>query len=72
MQEELMEWKPADTTIVSIAEAWEPTYWTRRFQVNGGRLRRARALIGTYPRDLAAYFSGNGRQISWVPVRGSV
>lgn len=63
MGDEFPDWVPADTEHVSIADPWDLDYWTRHFQVNGNRLRRAIACVGTRRVDLLANLSGNGRTI---------
>ncbi|MEO8935593.1 MAG: DUF3606 domain-containing protein [Burkholderiaceae bacterium] len=63
MIDELVEWVPVDTETVSIADPWDLDYWTRHFQVNGNRLRRAIATVGSRRVDILANLAGNGRTI---------
>ena len=67
MQDELLDWVPDDTENVAVTDPWDLDYWTRYFQVNGNRLRRAIAVVGTRRTDILANLSGNGRTIPSAP-----
>lgn len=63
MQDDLLDWKPADNETVTVSDPWDLDYWTRYFQVNGNRLRKAIAVVGNRRSDILANLSGNGRSI---------
>ena len=63
MHEELIDWQPTDIEHVTIQEPWELDFWMSHFQVNGNRLRRAIASVGSRRSDVLANLRGSGRPI---------